>query len=549
MKLLNFFTRNKTYSTIVFIFIIGIILTAYSFSFKAKNSLMANELSDSQNETKEDFTPLIFELEKKLDNSFKYHIIESDTIFNPHAFVSFSESYAHDTLSIFNFRGGAERCTPSRGVIDAPPTSLSLLWQFKTNVDTVKTDFGVWGGGAGWTGQPLLINWNKEQKAKLCITDTSFIEDANAMELIIGSLSGEIYFINAQTGNATRPPLTINSPIKGTVSVDPRKNGLLYVGQGIRTNSNRFGVYIFDMFTGQEIHYLSGFDKHAPRSWGAFDSNPLIEQHTGTVFWPSENGLIYKFNVDSNKRIHHLTKLNYKHNKMRRYGLEASMAAIGNLGFFADNSGTVMCIDLRNMTPLWHIDNYDDTDATIVIDKENDNSYFLYVGNEVDHNGPVSKSSFRKLDAFTGKEIWKVERECYGTKINDNDNSGGILSTPLTGKNNCDSIVYCIFSRVDKANRSELLAINKYTGITNYTLFLNQYTWASPVDIYDKNGNMYLFFTDVGGGLYLINGKTGELIFKEKISATIESSPVAFNNKIYFATRGNRILCYELITE
>jgi hypothetical protein len=84
-----------------------------------------------------------------------------------------------------------------------------------------KTIYGVWGGGSGWTGQPLIINWNQEQKEKLHITDQEFLNDPNAMEVIIGSLCGDIYFLNSETGAASRNPLSIHNTIKGTVSVDP----------------------------------------------------------------------------------------------------------------------------------------------------------------------------------------------------------------------------------------------------------------------------------------------------------------------------------------
>lgn len=123
------------------------------------------------------------------------------------------------------------------------------------------------GWGSGWTGQPLLVCWSKEMKIQLGILDTSFINNDKAMEGIVGSLSGEIYFFDVSTGKETRSPLVIDGPIKGTPSVDPRMNGILYVGQGIG-EGKRFGAYVLDMINRKELLYIPGLEKDASRSWG-----------------------------------------------------------------------------------------------------------------------------------------------------------------------------------------------------------------------------------------------------------------------------------------
>jgi hypothetical protein len=51
------------------------------------------------------------------------------------------------------------------------------------------------------------------------------------------------------------------------------------------------------------------------------------------------------------------------------------------------------------------------------------------------------------------------------------------------------------------------------------------YSWSSPVDIYDNQGNIYIFFTDVSGSVDLIDGPSGELLIKEKLNYTFDSSP------------------------
>ena len=490
----------------------------------------------------QDSTP--FKPDKKLSEGFEFDIINVINSPLPTDTILFSNKMDVASENIFGFRGNSHRNNPTRGAINFQPSAIKNNWVFTTGYDTTTTRYGRWGGGSGWTGQPCAVKWTREQKHQLGIIDPSFLDDENAIELIIGSLCGDIYFLNASTGQPTRKSLTINNPIKGTVSVDPRKNGLLYVGQGI-PNTPRFGAYVFDMFTGKEVFHISGNDPDSRRNWGAFDSNPLIDEKTGNVFWPAENGLIYNFVLDENKQLSKLRKLRYNHPKLFRYGIESSMSAIDNFGFFSDNGSTLMCIDLNSLEPVWNVDNFDDSDASVMIDKEDDH-YFLYTGHEIDKLGPKNDAHFRKISAKNGSEAWRISRTCFNQPINGKPNDGGILATPVLGKHKGEHLVFCIFSRIDNDNRGEIVAINKYSGEEEWNLVMEGYSWSSPADFYDNDGNLYLFVTDVRGNIYLLDGITGEVKYHEKTKYTFESSPIILEDRVYIASRGKSILCFQL---
>jgi outer membrane protein assembly factor BamB len=544
---------NKSFLLKLALFTISSVLAGVAYFIIASESISQINSSDTSEEKNTDslyFNPLppaqTFLPETNISQGFSYEVFDADTVSAAFTFENFSNKNAsNDSLSIFNFRGSPQRNNPSRGTIPKEPIAINLEWEFKTGYDTTRTKFGLWGGGAGWTGQPLVIKWTKEQKKLLLIKDKEFIEDDNALEIIIGSLSGDIYFLNSKTGKPTRPHLSIGNPIKGTISVDPRKNGLLFVGQGIQ-HTNRFGAYVFDMFNGTEVLHINGVDQQSRRRWGAFDSNPLIDEKSGTIFWPAENGLIYKFSIDANKTVGRLSKMRYQHPKLSRAGIESSMAVIDKYGFVADNSGTVMCIDLKTMAPIWNVSNLDDSDATIAVDTEPSGKHYLYTGSEVDFNGPIGTAFFRKLNPINGEEIWKVSRECRSTPIQEKTNSGGILSSPVIGKMKGSNLVYCLFSRVDDQNRGEFVAINKTTGKEAFSLILNHYSWSSPADIYDEEGNIYIFLTDVFGTIYLLDGITGKVLVKERTKFLFESSPVVVNDRIFIASRGNTILSFKI---
>jgi hypothetical protein len=525
--------------TYLFIFIAGYFLTGMGLSvFKEK--VAVTTFYSGKNAVKNE----VWEEREVLplsENSIEYQLLGDTAATNEK--VIFTDDYASEN-GVFCFRGNPQRNSPTRGVLNKRPTRIKVLWEFETEQDNRKTKFGTWGGGTGWTGQPLLVKWPQNTKEQLAAITPEFRNEKDATEVIIGSLCGKVYFLNLLTGKITRPALSINNPIKGTVSLDPRMNGLLYVGQGI-PNGDRFGSYVFDMFSGKEVFYRAGLDKTAHRKWGAFDSNPLIDPKTGYWFQPAENGQIYKTKVTNKSQISNTVKFNYTTSKDSKLGIESSFAAWNNLGFFGDNSGNVFCVDLISMKPMWSINNYDDTDASMVIDVENKQP-FLYIANEVDKQGAEGMAYIRKINALTGKEVWSHAKTCYGSKLGGKTNSGGVLATILTGKKRASKLVYGIYSRTDEKNRGEFVAINKETGKVQFSILMDNYSWASPIDLYDKKGNCYVFFTDVYGTIYLIDGVSGKLIIKQKMDAIWESSPVAWGNKIILGSRGNKIFGFEL---
>ena len=72
------------------------------------------------------------------------------------------------------------------------------------------------------------------------------------------------------------------------------------------------------------------------------------------------------------------------------------------------------------------------------------------------------------------------------------------------------------------------------------------YSWSSPVDFYDNDGNGYLAYCNSGYNLYLIDGKTGEVLDQMNLGGNIEASPVMYNNYIVIGTRAQRTYCVEV---
>ncbi|MFN5112777.1 MAG: hypothetical protein ACK5EE_01560 [Ignavibacteria bacterium] len=441
-----------------------------------------------------------------------------------------STPYQHEP-SLYNrfpgiatFRGGPYRDMPLTGILETMPTHFTIDWTFKTDWGKMATGTNGkgrgWGGGAGWTGQPCLR------------MDTR----TNDVTIYQGSLTGKVYRLNYVNGKEADSALDIHNPIKGSVALDPEFNHILYVGQGIRYQSES-GARAFDLRTGKIVSFQTAYDKYAKRRWGFFDSSPIAWGKY--LLWPAENGILYKFLRTPNGFQPH-SKFVYSVKGNSNLGLEASMVIYGRYGIIADNGGSIICLDLHTLTPLWYSANGDDTDATPVLAIE-DGKPFLYTGCEVDKQGREGLSHFRKLSVLDGTEIWKYSIACHSFSIDKHILNGGMLGTPLLGSGICSSLVFTSFVQHKPGNTGVLKAFDRSNGNVIWSTELSAYSWSSPIGYLVKGGAFVILMGDVVGNLYLINGSNVAIIYKEKVGSNFEASPVPWRNTAIIASRGTNI--------
>lgn len=439
---------------------------------------------------------------------------------------------------VLTFRGNNLRNAPSFGTVNITRSELKEAW-------SIETSSSSWGGGAGWTGQPSIIKWQDDVKQIMNLKE-EYKNKKDFVEVVYASLDGNIYFLDLDTGEKTRKPISIYNPIKGSVSLDPRGYPLLYVGQGI-PESEKIGYRIFSLIDGKELYFIKGVDSAAYREWGAFDSAPLIDAKSDRMLLCGENGLFYNIKLNTkfdkeNKSISvspEILKYRYKVQGNSHQGIENSVAVYKNLAYFADNGGTIQCIDLQEMKPVWTFDNTDDTDATITIEVKEGVPY-IYTANEVDKQGSSGKAYLRKINGVTGELIFEKPYEAMSL-LGDSPVNGGVLATNVIGKKDIDSLVIFNVARYKKFNSGLLVALDKNSGEEVWRLEMDNYCWSSPVDIYDSYGKGYIMQADSVGNLYLIEGKTGKILNVINLGSNIESSPAIFNDTLVVATRGGKI--------
>ena len=433
---------------------------------------------------------------------------------------------------IYTFRGDINRQANYGGKVTGRPDTIIIDWEFHTASNPPNFKQGKWGGGTGWTGQPLYVKWPEDKLnafAAKGLTNAEF----SGEEIIIGSLCHTVYFIDFKTGKASRQPIDVGNPIKGTPSLDPTLNGNLYVGQGIPDKSP-FGNLVVDLNQGKVSRQFSR-DAKAQRGWGAFDSSPIrVGQF---LFWPGENGTIYKYLCTNGNLVPH-TALRYTCGGVVP-GIESSIAVYHNYGYTGDNHGNVLCINLNTMQPVWHFNNGDDTDATIIVAEEEGQPY-IYTGCEVNRINN-NLAYLRKLNALNGELVWELSSPGKRYENNKKYFDGGYYATPLLGRGNCEHLIFC--NRVNnlKGQDGDFIAVDRTTGEIAYTIPLKHYAWSSPVGLENENGEYFIFTGDTMGNVYLIDGKNGKILYTQHVGMNFESSPIVIGNQIVVGSRGRSI--------
>jgi outer membrane protein assembly factor BamB len=451
----------------------------------------------------------------------------------------FPDRYA-EVDGVTTFRGGPLRDGGAFGDRRISRRSLEVAWRFKTEPGTPK-----WGGGAGWTGQPAIVRWPEHVRRSMPLLERR-AASKSLVEVIQGSLDGNVWFIDLETGRRTRPPLRTGNPIKGSVSLDPRGWPLLFVGQGI-PGKRPIGLRAFSLISHAELLFLPGKDGAAPRDWGAFDGSGLLNRSTDTFLVGGENGIVYavELHTDYDPLAFRLAlsprvlKYRFRDVAQERRGIENSLAVFRNLAFFADNGGTIQALDLNTLRPAWALAAGDDTDASLVVDVETGGPA-LYTACEVDAQGLRGETRIRKIEALTGRVLWERAFACRGEQVGAKTVQAGVFATPLVGTADLADRIVVTLSRCPE--RGAMVALAKADGRELWRRALRTDAWSTPTAVRDAEaGKTWILQGDRAGRLHLVDGADGTVARTLQLDANVEASPAVFGDMAVVGTRGGTI--------
>lgn len=470
----------------------------------------------------------------------QWSIIENDTVvenFTREEPIAFADDY-FVLPGVAGFRGGNYRTNASYGTVDITEGTITELR--KINVGFLDTAEWI---GCGWTGQPLVAQWDAETRAIMNLYDDKKEKDG-LVEAIYAKMDGYVHFIDMEDGSYTRDPLYIGRVFKGSGALDPRGYPILYLGAGL-PRGNVQSIYVISLIDGEVLYEHTGYHELAPRAWCGLDAGPLVDAQTDTLIWACENGMLYtmKLNTQYDKDAGTISvnpdspvigTCTHDYIESGRYaGFEASITAANGYVYLADNSGMLLCVDINTMELIWAQDMMDDVNATPAFEWEGDDGY-LYLAPSLDYTH--KEVPIRKINAETGEIVWQYDIKC----INDSSISGGAMASPLLGRSDTDMENIVIFSLTSTPNAwaGTMIAFHKETGEVLWEFRPKLYMWSSPIALYTEDGKGYIFQVDGStGNCYLLDGQTGEVVNTLKLGTTVESSPVAFDNHILIGSR------------
>ncbi|MFP4024184.1 MAG: PQQ-binding-like beta-propeller repeat protein [Thiohalospira sp.] len=433
-----------------------------------------------------------------------------------------------------------------------PPDRLDLVWKhyLGKGETVISRNIGTkeW-AGAGWTGQPLLVNENGK------------------LFLIQGAYDHHLKKINAETGELVWQ-YKFDDVIKGTGTIwvnkspDKPENGLVIL-QGSRLGIGNYldakhipSYRAISYFTGEELWRM---DQKWTHSYSRdVDGSALILNDT--VYIGLENSLFTVFNPDHRNakikdgmlqpEIYQEIKLYtmddvYDHN----YNVvtESSPALLKNRIYVASGSGHVFGYNLETKEIDWDFYIGSDIDGSAVV--TSDSCILVSVEKQyIKGQGGIFKLNPCKKpqDAV----VWY-----FPTENNDFAGwEGGVIgSTGINDKYISENQNHlAAFTGIDEylyvVNHQQIDSLKKVLGPDSLTVYktpelvFKYHTGpsiATPIFVDNKlivatYWGLFLFEYDEQNNFVLLDKKPG----------SFEATPIVFNQKIYIASRDGYLYCY-----
>jgi outer membrane protein assembly factor BamB len=428
-----------------------------------------------------------------------------------------------DVEGLVMFRGNPTRTYYGTGPL--PDEAPAELWSYPEaamcGVSPVGGENKTW-CGSGWTGQPVV--WERPD---------------GVTEVIFGAYDKAVHFLDAATGEETRPSFPVGDIIKGSVSLDPDGYPLLYTG----SRDNNLHIVALDRDVPTELWTLPATAVNG--IWNDdWDGNPVIIDDM--MFEGGENSWFFAVKLNRQFDADGLVRVDpeivfempgYNDELLALVGnnvsIESSVAVFEQRLYFTNSGGRVVGLDISNIengeAPI--VFDYwvgDDTDATPVVDEEG--MLYIAVEQERKNDRSFEVGQLVKLDPYTDGDprVW-------GVPVEAESGPGGIWATPALG----DGYVYV------PTETGRLLAVDTATGEVTWEDTVGPHAWSSAV-IVDNQLVVATCEPPEMRAYSLSDPGRPEPIWNLSPAAggCIESTPAVWNGRIYVGSRDGYFRAY-----
>lgn len=473
---------------------------------------------------------------------------------SPYKIKFYDSSRYTDVDGIVTFRGNNFRTGASFGLADVSEKKLETVWTNQTG--SLSDAGGTYWSGNGWSGQPLIIKWKDSIRRTFTAMHDWARQKDGLVEVIYASMDGYVHFYELSTGEETRNPMFVGYTFKGAGALDPRGYPIMYVGSGVNSTKGTSHVFVINLVNNTIMYEFGQNENFSDRGFNGFDSSALVCAETDQLIYPGENGILYIIHLNTkfeestgtlSVNPDNVVKWKYMGTRTgSQYwlGMEDSSIIINHYMIICDNGGLMMCLDLETLKLVWVQDVLDDTNCTPVLSIEDGHPY-VYTSTSFHYGWRSSTTAsipIWKIDAETGEIIWHTDYECGSLP----DLSGGAQGTLAVGKNKLNDLIFVPIARTPDINNGKLVALYKKDGKTAWEKQLDVYSWSSPVDFYDSEGNGYIIHCNTGGNMYLLDGLTGDELDVADLGSNVEASPAMYNGYAVVGTRGQQVYCMKV---
>ncbi len=432
------------------------------------------------------------------------------------------------------------------------PDKLDLVWKhYLGKGETVisrKVGSKIW-AGAGWTGQPLLVNEN----GKLFLIQGAYDHHLKKIVAETGELIWQYEFDDVIKGTGTI--WVNNNPDKPENSLVILQGSRLGVGNYL--DSKHIPSYrAISYFTGNELWRM---DQKWTHSYSRdVDGSALILNDTAylglensffTVFDPDHrngrmlNGMFQPKIIQERK----LYTMNDVYNHRNNIVTESSPSLLGNHIYVASGSGHIFGYNLNSRELDWDFYIGSDIDGSAIVTSD---SCILV---SVEKQYIKGKGGAFKLNPSKNPE----DAVIWYSPVEDKDFvgwEGGIIGSIGINDNYINS---------NQTHLAAFIGIDEYLYVVNHKSIDSVRTVLGPDSVTVYNTPKLIFKKKVGPSIstpifvdnkLIVAGYWGIYLFKyddknqfellDKRGGSFESTPIVWNNKIYIASRDGYLYCF-----